>query len=196
MTALLAETIVCLIIHLAAFIVCMCLWLGIFRNICWDGIQKYKFKGVKTLHWCTIAVIAFYSLRAVLAMLFFILISIKGEEHSKVVIELLDLSFMGYALALWLMLLLFLFRINYSFRGNYVSYSKTIIISLYIGFGIVCFNGMFVAILLFTDSWSSVGIWPLYWSVLFYIAYTSTLMYLLFRKVFVLLRVRFHQLQR
>ena len=192
--ALLSETIIGLLVHLAAAIICSGLWYGIIKHVCCTDVS-YQLRGVKALHWCTIAVIIFYSLRAFFAMIFFMLITVKGEEHSIIVIEVLDLSFMFYAIALWLMVLLFLFRINFSFTGNYVSYSKPIIIALYIGFAIVCIDGVFIAILIFTDSWAVTGIWPLYWSVLFYISYTIALMYLLFRKVFTLLRARFYQLQ-
>eukprot|EP01084_Bolivina_argentea_P316418 548466_1 len=189
-----AETIMGLLVHLVGTFLLAYFVFSLFKNVLCSGIDRNA-KGDSLLFWGSVVCIFLFAIRAFCGFLFFIIIAAKGESHSPLIDELLDISWPCYGLALWIMLLCFVFRINFNFTGNYVSYPRSIIIFLYFGVVLTVTNTIVLSIIIVFDLWIAIGgLWILYWVIGWYLIYTVSLVYLLFRKVFVLLRIRYKQI--
>ena len=138
----------------------------------------------------TICIICFW-LRSIFATIYYLIITPLPQYINKYGI-LLNIGWLFYGIGIWIMLLAFIFRIDYTFKGKYnLQYSPFILKILYIMVCILFLLIMATGIVNTAGEFAAVYIG--YSVLIFHFIFSCLLSYLLFNKIFIMMRLRLNE---
>eukprot|EP01084_Bolivina_argentea_P007161 13472_1 len=155
-------------------------------------VSVEKTKGQKIIFWTSFITICLFFYRSVLVWAGFLyhLASEDDNDHENLAISI---SFIGYGLGLWLMLYTFVARIDYTFRGTFLAYSMNTIRVLYVFVFVLLLFTLVLVVFDSIEDYDTVGGWLLPLILILHFLFSGLVIYLLFRKVFVLMKQKVYQ---
>eukprot|EP01083_Nonionella_stella_P015898 44473_1 len=148
-------------------------------------------KGDKTIFRVSLIALTLFTLSSVIFLALYITIfAVDGSNNLDIYVQWVGFGWILYAIGIWIMLLTFLLRVDYAFKDSFLAYPPCIIRFLY-GL-LVIFALLIIAIIITFASehdtlYEHMGNYLVPLAIIDQVLFNVILLYLLFRKLFVIL---------